>query len=73
MVSFLDYYKMILDKVSFDHVLLNKEYQKAKRNLQAHEVGDLNRWLRSKGYHGILNEKNNLAAKAESFGQQVFS
>jgi hypothetical protein len=27
--TFLDYYKIILDKVSFDHRLFTKEYQKA--------------------------------------------
>jgi hypothetical protein len=47
--SFLDYYKMILDKVSFDSNLFAKEYQKATRNLHTHEIRDLNSWLRSKG------------------------
>jgi hypothetical protein len=28
--SFLDYYKMILEKVSFDKKLMNKEYKKAR-------------------------------------------
>jgi hypothetical protein len=46
--TFLDYYKMILDKVSFDPRLLSKEYQKAKRDLHSDEIGDLNRWLMSK-------------------------
>jgi len=53
--SFLDYYKMILDKVSFDHNLFMKEYQKATRNLHTNEIGDLNSWLRSKGFHAILS------------------
>jgi hypothetical protein len=53
--SFLDYYKMILDKVSFDHNLFMKEYQKATRNLHTDEIGDLNSWLRSKGFHAILS------------------
>lgn len=48
--TFLDYYKMILDKVSFDPGLLSKEYQKAKRILQSDEIGDLNLWLRSKKF-----------------------
>lgn len=56
--SFLDYYKMILDKVSFDSNLFAKEYQKAKRNLHSHEIGDLNSWLRSKGLQPILSDQN---------------
>ena len=47
--SFLDYYKMILEKVSFDHALFLKEYSKAVRNLQPAETASLNAWLRSKG------------------------
>ncbi len=49
--SFLDYYKLILSKVSFDRRLLGKEYLKASRTLQADELQDLNRWLRSRGLH----------------------
>ena len=55
--SFLDYYKMILDKVSFDSNLFTKEYQKATRNLHTHEIGDLNSWLRSKGLQTILPDQ----------------
>jgi len=47
--SFLEYYKIILDKVSFDPTLFTKEYQKATRSLRTDEVGDLNSWLQSKG------------------------
>ncbi|HYG18776.1 MAG TPA: hypothetical protein VD816_07600 [Ohtaekwangia sp.] len=46
--TFLDYYKMILDKVSFDPYLLNKEYKKAIRHLSTHEASDLNDWLKSR-------------------------
>ena len=49
MTSFLDYYKIILDKVSFDPVLFRKEYQKAKRCLCNDEIHDLNGWLKSRG------------------------
>ena len=45
----LDYYKMILNKVSFDANLFVKEYQKAVRSLQINEVDDLNDWLKSNG------------------------
>lgn len=47
--TFLDYYKMILDKVSFDPQLFLKEYRKALGLLSAHEVNDLHSWLDSKG------------------------
>jgi len=55
--SFLDYYKMILDKVSFDSNLLTKEYQKATRCLHSHEIGDLNSWLRSKGLQARISDQ----------------
>jgi hypothetical protein len=55
--SFLDYYKMILDKVSFDSNLLTKEYKKATRSLHSHEIGDLNSWLRSKGLQTIISDQ----------------
>jgi len=45
----LDYYKMILNKVSFDANLFVKEYQKAVRSLHIKEVDDLNDWLKSNG------------------------
>lgn len=48
--TFLDYYKMILDKVSFDHNLLIKEYRKAMNTLSEDEAGNLNLWLKSKGH-----------------------
>lgn len=47
--SFLDYYKVILDKVSFDNDLLVKEYRKAMRLLREDEIGELHRWLDQKG------------------------
>lgn len=56
--TFLDYYKMILDKVSFDRTLLSKEYQKAKRSLHSDEIADLNRWLRSKQLPIDISDNN---------------
>lgn len=47
--SFLDYYKTILEKVSFDPELLKKEYQKAKKMIKNHEKEQLDAWLTSKG------------------------
>ncbi len=54
--TFLDYYKIILDKVSFDRGLFTKEYRKALRELQANEIPYLNNWLRNKGLHVIFSE-----------------
>lgn len=47
--TFLDYYKIILEKVSFDPELVRKEYNKAKKLLGGHEVCQLDSWLRAKG------------------------
>lgn len=49
--SFLDYYKMILEKVSFDQQLLSKEYRKARHVLRAHEAKQLDYWLKAKGLY----------------------
>lgn len=53
--TFLDYYKTVLDKVSFDHQLFAKEYRKAIERLDSREVKDLNGWLQSKGFQPILS------------------
>ena len=47
--SFLDYYKTILEKVSFDQKLLEKEYKKAKQLLKVSEVRELDYWMHHKG------------------------
>ena len=47
--TFLEYYKIILCKVSFDMELLRKEYQKAIESLSSKELLDLNSWLEDKG------------------------
>ena len=52
--SFLDYYKEILEKVSFDSNLLNKEYQKAIRCLKPSEVDQFNNWIYQKGFDSSL-------------------
>jgi hypothetical protein len=59
--TFLDYYKMILDKVSFDPNLFTKEYRKAIVNLQTNEINDLNHWLQSRGHPLMGSENNNHA------------
>ena len=48
--TFLEYYKMILSKVSFDLELLEKEYHKAKESLNGIEIFDSNNWLENKGF-----------------------
>ena len=47
--SFLNYYKTILEKVSFDTRLLQKEYKKAKSLLDGSESQELDYWLNSSG------------------------
>lgn len=48
--SFLDYYKYILEKVSFDKKLFSKEYKKAIKYLKKEERYKLNNYLKSKGF-----------------------
>lgn len=66
MTGFLDYYKIILDKVSFDPVLLKKEYKKAINNLHTHEIGDLNRYVMAKGFQGILTNQESASQSHSS-------
>ena len=49
--SYLDYYKYILEKVSFDPNLFLKEYRKAQKTLKKYEEKMLQEWLREKGLH----------------------
>jgi hypothetical protein len=46
---FLGYYKMILEKVSFNTILFHKEYNKALQVLSPDEVEILNGWLKARG------------------------
>ena len=43
--TLLDYYKMILQKVSFDYTILMKEYAKALRTLNEKEARLLEKWF----------------------------
>jgi len=54
----LDYYKMILRKVSFDTRLFLKEYRKAIQSLQNNEVSHLDNWLKEAGLHVIVSRSN---------------
>jgi hypothetical protein len=49
--SFVDYYKLILDKVSFQQDLFAKEYGKAMKRLVDSEQDELNQWLRDRGLY----------------------
>jgi hypothetical protein len=70
MTTFLDYYKMILDKVSFDPALFRKEYQKAKNSLGTSEIQDLNRWLHARGFQFNANEHFKPAVASDGFKQK---
>lgn len=48
--TFLHYYKTILEKVSFDRQLFNKEYHKAVNTLSQEERAALNGWIRAKRF-----------------------
>ena len=52
--SFLDYYKYVLEKVSFDPHLFIKEYKKAKRVLEKHEEKQLLDWIKERGLNADL-------------------
>jgi hypothetical protein len=71
MTSFLDYSKIILDKVSFDPVLFRKEYQKAKRNLRTDEIQDLHGWLQSRGFQIGESECRDKAIMSENYRQNI--
>ncbi len=43
--TFFDYYKMILEKVSFDYHLFQKEYRKAMDILSPDEAKKLKDWI----------------------------
>ena len=51
--TYLDYYKQILEKVSFDPQLFRKEYLKASNYLGVSEKEALDQWLQARGlgYH----------------------
>lgn len=56
-MSFLEYYKLILQKVSFDPLLLRKEYRKAIQQLRPDEVDQLEKWLRRTPYYQKLQQR----------------
>jgi hypothetical protein len=48
-MSFLDYYKLILNKVSFDQGLVLREYHKAKLMLKKEDLKELKKWMKNSG------------------------
>ena len=52
--SFLEYSKYILEAVSFDKKLFEKEYRKAIAMLKIEEQTQLDYWLAAKGFNLIL-------------------
>ena len=46
--TYLEYYKIVLERVSFCNTLLSKEYFKAKKSISPVELVSLNRWLITK-------------------------
>jgi hypothetical protein len=59
-MSFLNYYKVVLEKVSFDHRLFAKEYEKALRSLNPDEIKELQNWL---DYHGLREVRRSKASE----------
>ena len=53
-MTFLEYYKIILEKVKFDTTLLVKEYKKALKALKEQEIVELHLWLDSIGLRKSL-------------------
>lgn len=53
--SFLDYYKEVLEKVSFDRDLLTKEYNKTVQTIDNSEIPLLNQWLKEKGVNASVS------------------
>jgi hypothetical protein len=49
--TFLDYYKTVLEKVSFDYHLFIKEYRKAMNILGPEERDALDGWIESRRLH----------------------
>ncbi len=51
MSSFLNYAKILIQKMSFDRHLLNKEYRKCLGYLSIQEREAFNTWLKSQPYY----------------------
>jgi hypothetical protein len=58
--SYLDYYKMILSKVSFDRGLFTKELKKAQQSLSPLEKQKLYHWLELEGMITQISLRSNV-------------
>ena len=58
--SFLDYYKVILQKVSFDQALFRKELNKALNTLEPRDATELRSWLNSMGLLPYATDKSSI-------------
>jgi len=66
--SFLNYYKTILSKVSFDRQLFKKEYIKAMNTLDEDAAAQLRQWLVLKGLvaHAIIDSQRSTSEIASA-------
>lgn len=55
MGSFLKYAKTVIQKMSFDRRLLNKEYRKCLIHLSAEEQRALSKWLKDQPYYSLID------------------
>ena len=53
--TFLNFYKLILEKVQFSSELYWKEYEKALATLNEKERDDLNHWIYKRGKNRMVN------------------
>lgn len=58
-MTYLNYYKVVLTKVSFDYCLFKKELEKANQILTVKERVELSNWI-------IANEYNLIGEKVKS-------
>ncbi len=61
-ISYLKYYQLILRKVSFDKVLLTKEYRKAMRHLTPPEAEKLRQWMQNNHFYDKITPPEQLSA-----------
>lgn len=58
MSSFLKYTKTVIEKVSFDRHLLNKEYKKCLGYLTNKERREFKTWLKRQPYYSTVESTN---------------
>lgn len=65
-MTYLNYYKVVLTKVSFDYSLFKKELEKANQILTLEERIQLNNWILA-NEHNLIGEKEKLGISACSY------